>query len=56
MVAVAMREVAVLVLVFGMLDKLVAGVPSVGWTASVAVLFLALFWVGGTIEQRRRGR
>ena len=55
MVAVALRESSVLVLVFGLLDKFVhASGPSAGWTLAVVGLALLCFTLGGTIERKGR--
>jgi hypothetical protein len=55
MVGEAMREIGVLVAVFGMLDKLLRGDgATVGWTAAVLGTALFFFVVGVTIERRRR--
>ena len=55
MSAEALREAAVLVLVFGLLDKLVFEHPtSVGWVASVVGVALLSFVLGCVLERARR--
>lgn len=55
MTADALREAAVLVLVFGLLDKyLTKEGPSDAWTSWVVGLAAVGFVVGGVIERSRR--
>lgn len=56
MSAEAMREGAVLILVFGLLDKYVldANGPSDRWILGVFALSLLLFVFGGSLERVRR--
>jgi hypothetical protein len=54
MIGEAMREIGILVAVFGMLDKfLLATVPPFGWTVAVLASAMAFFALGTTIERRR---
>ena len=53
MVGDAFRESGILVFVFAILDKVIAGSITLGWTALVFVVALALFGMGMIIERRR---
>ncbi|HEV3193383.1 MAG TPA: hypothetical protein VGY54_22905 [Polyangiaceae bacterium] len=54
MIGEAMREIGVLVAVFGMLDKILRNEgPTADWTAAVLVTALFFFVFGVTIERRR---
>jgi len=52
-----LREAAVLVLVFALLDKVVGRGHGLGWnvgvTALIIVISAALFWWGMTVEERQ---
>ena len=54
MIGEALRETAVLVLVFGLLDKVVLGGLSKLWVASTVGLALLTFAIGGIMERTRR--
>jgi hypothetical protein len=56
MSADALREAAILVLVFGLLDKYMfgGGGPSSGWTAAIVAVALLSFVLGGVLERTRR--
>jgi hypothetical protein len=55
MIGEGMREVGVLVAVFGMLDKFLRGEPPTAiWTASVLTIGLFFFVSGLMIERQRR--
>ena len=53
MVGDAFRESGVLVFVFAILDKLVAGSITLTWTSVAFVVALVLFGMGVVIERRR---
>jgi len=53
MIGEGFREVGVLVFVFAILDKLVAGSITGGWTATAIAISLRFFWAGCFIERRR---
>jgi hypothetical protein len=55
MSAEGLREAAILVLVFGLLDKfLSSGGPSLPWTGAVFVVALLSFAAVGMLERSRR--
>jgi hypothetical protein len=54
MIGEGFREVGVLVFVFAILDKLIAGSITGGWTATAIAISLGFFWAGCFIEKRRR--
>jgi hypothetical protein len=53
MIGEGLREVGVLVLVFAILDKVIAGNITVWWTA-IALLGGLLFFSGGCYIERKR--
>jgi hypothetical protein len=53
MVAEALREIGVLILVFSVLDKIVAGSISVQWAAIVIFISTVAFVSGVLIERKR---
>ncbi len=54
MVGEGLRECAVLILVFGMLDKfVVSDGPSPVWTATVLATALSCYIVGAAMERKR---
>ena len=53
MIGEGFREVGVLVFVFAILDKLVAGSITGWWTATAIAVSIGFFWAGCFIERRR---
>ena len=54
MSAEALRDAAVLVLVFGLLDKFIVGGPSGPWTVVILAVAAVCFVAGGVLEKGRR--
>ena len=52
MVAEALREIGVLVLVFSLLDRLVAGRITVAWTVTATAVSVVTFATGCYLERR----
>jgi hypothetical protein len=53
MVGEALREIGVLILVFSVLDKIVAGSISVQW-AAVVIFISAVSFISGVLIERKR--
>ena len=53
MIADAFREIGILVFVFAILDKMISGTITIGWTIAAIALALGFFGMGLYIERSR---